>query len=260
MTRIAICLAGQIRTGIDASASLLKYIGDLLPQCDFFIHTWDVDSYSSPGFSCKRFDDLGIGPYHLMPVEFETYDEFNKIFKPKMSMFGNFKQWEEMDFKPSHDPHLYSVRQVNTFKSLYEKEHNFKYDVVVRTRSDLIYDPKKSLKDDIEQLEHSDRTFCYAQCFDATVFANKIDNAFWLGSSYVMDQLSNFELIRGNVHPDFGQVDGFMHFGNWVTLGLGFHVKKLKNSRTAVYREFHKDLEKDPIKDFEFIFKKMSRE
>jgi hypothetical protein len=51
-----------------------------------------------------------------------------------------------------------------------------------------------------------------------------------------------------------------MHFGNWVTMGLGFNVKKLKNSRIAVYREFHKDLNKDPINDFEFVLKTIGRE
>lgn len=256
--RIAICMAGQIRTGIDASASLLNYIGDLLPYCDFFIHTWDADSYSSPGFGCSRYDEIGLEPHHLCPVEFETYDSMTKIYKPKMSMFGKFKQWEEMDFKPSHDPHLYSVRQANNLKCLYEKEHSFKYNVVIRTRPDLIYDPSKSLRDDLEQLDHNDRTFCYAQCHDSMALANKIDNAFWLGSGYVMDQVSNFELIKGNTHPEF-QMDGFMHFGNWVTLGLGFNVKRLRNSRVTVYREFHKDLGKDPLADFDFILKTLSR-
>jgi hypothetical protein len=256
--KIAICLAGQLRTGVDASASLLRYIGDLLPHCDFFIHTWDVETYSSEGFSCSRYDELGLLPNQAWPVSNSTLVKYVEILNPKRFVLGSFKQWEEMDNRPSHDPHLYSVRQTNNLKSAYETEHNFKYGVVLRTRPDLIYDSKKSLADDIADLEHNDRTFCYSQCFDTTVFANKIDNAFWIGSSYVMDQVSNFELIRGNMHPQF-EMDGFMHFGNWVTLGLGFAVKKLSNSKIAVYREFHKDLKKDPIKDFEFIFKTIGR-
>jgi hypothetical protein len=257
-TRIAICLAGQLRTGVDALPSLLKYIGDLLPQCDFFMHTWDVESYTNPGFGSKRLDDLGIDARIIHPIDVSAVYEYAKVVKPISVTVSNYRDWEYMPFKLGGDPHLYSVRQANLLKSNYEKEYHFGYGVVLRTRPDLIYDPKKSLKDDIEQLDDNNRTFCYAQCYDYPVLFNKIDNACWLGSSYVMNQLCDFEEIRSNTHPGF-EIDGFMHFGNWVHFGLGFNVKRLKNSRVAVYREFHKEQGKDPIKDFEYIFKNIDR-
>lgn len=255
--KIAICFSGQLRTGIRCADNFKKYIGKLWDNCDFFIHTWDMNSYSSPGFSSKAYDAAGIKPYELMPVNLDEVYNFAKIYKPKSMVCASFRQWEEMDFRTSFDPHLYSVRQANILKQNYENEMHFKYNFVVRTRPDMIFDPKKSLEDDIAELT-LDRTFAYAQIYDAVVIYNKIDNGFWLGSSYVMDQVCNFEQIKGNVHPIIS-VDGQMQFGNWVMLGLCFNVKKLANSRIAVYRQFHDELGKDPIKDFQYVFDTISR-
>ena len=77
---------------------------------------------------------------------------------------------------------------------------------------------------------------------NSEVFDNQIDNAFWLGSSYVMDQVTNFGLIRNNSHLDTKIVplhDGQRHFGYWVKYGLGFSIVRLQNSRTGIYRRFH---------------------
>lgn len=255
--RIAICLAGQLRTGIDCVPSLLRYVGDLLPSCDFFLHTWDVESYSSEGFGCERYDKIGLAPNDLLPLETTTVYRYLELIKPKGVLLGSFSDWNSIERRVGHDPHLYSVKQVTNLKSLYEIENNFEYDYVLRTRPDLIYDQDKTLKADIAEIDNN-RTLGYSQCFDLDVVANKIDNAFWIGSSYVMNQVSGFDVIKGNAHPEF-HVDGFMHFGNWVIMGLGFNVKRLKNSKIAVYREFHKDLNKDPVNDFEFMLKTIGR-
>ena len=41
---IAVCLSGQIRTGIYAAPNIKRFIGDLWDNCDFFIHTWNVSN------------------------------------------------------------------------------------------------------------------------------------------------------------------------------------------------------------------------
>jgi hypothetical protein len=255
--RIAICLSGQLRTGLDAVPSLLNYIGDLLPQCDFFIHTWDTESYSNIGFGSKRYDDAGLRPGSFMSVNATSVYNYAGILNARAVVYNNFNQWANAETKLSSDPHLYSVRQSNNLKIQYEKENNFKYSAVVRTRPDLIYDPTKTLLEDISHLDSIDRTFCYAQCYDSPD-TTKIDNAFWVSSSYVMDQVTNFESIKEGIHPQM-DIDGFMHFENWVSVGLRFDVKRLQNSRIAVYRELHKDLNKHPINDFEYVFNTLHR-
>jgi hypothetical protein len=256
--RIAICLSGQLRTGIESFPNFRNYIGDLWPNCDFFIHTWDVESYSSVGLSCNRYDKLSIQPMQVFPVDAALINEYQRLYDPKSLVCEHYNDWLCMVPSISGDPHLHSVRQANALKSKFEDNNDFKYEYVIRARPDLIFDPAKSLRQDIAELKKHPRNFCFAQIFDNPVIGNKIDNAFWLGSSYVIDQLSNFELVRANIHPGFS-VDGFVHFGLWVTMGLGFGVKRLTNSRVGVYREFHKDRQLDPIKDFQAILEISNR-
>ncbi len=256
--RIAICLSGQLRIGLVSFPNFRKYIGDLWPNCDFFIHTWDSESYSSEGVSCNRYDELGIQPMQIFPVDGALLEEYQSLYDPKSFVCEKFDDWRNMSPSLSGDPHLHSVRRANELKSKYEDDNNFKYHWVVRARPDLIFDPSKSLEQDILELRNHPRNFCYAQMHDSPVVGNKIDNGFWIGSSYVIDQLSNFELVRANIHPGFA-VDGFVHFGQWVTMGLGFGVIRLNNSRVTAYREFHKDRNLDPIKDFDTIFEIINR-
>ena len=42
--KIAICFSGQNRTGHLTSPNILRYIGDLLPECDVFTHFWDSET------------------------------------------------------------------------------------------------------------------------------------------------------------------------------------------------------------------------
>ena len=42
--KIAVCFSGQMRTALEANKSIIKFLGNQLPNVDFFFHTWDNKS------------------------------------------------------------------------------------------------------------------------------------------------------------------------------------------------------------------------
>jgi hypothetical protein len=153
-------------------------------------------------------------------------------------------------------PHQYSVYKSNELKCIYENTENFKYDVVIRVRPDIIFDESKSLITDIQAIS-TDRTLCYAQLHDGYVVNTQIDNAYWLGCSYVLDQVSSFHNIMANISPE-KSIDEHIHFGDWVTKGLLFDAVKLKNSKVGIYRQHHKERKVNPF-DYEYITRTLDR-
>jgi hypothetical protein len=68
--KIAICFSGQIRTGVQTEPNIKRYIGDLLPICDFFVHTWD---HQSPPHTANA----------LMLVDKSVFADFRRLYNPK---------------------------------------------------------------------------------------------------------------------------------------------------------------------------------
>ena len=60
--RIAVCFSGQIRTGVQTAPNIKRYIGDLDPVCDYFVHTWD---HQSPNHAA----------HDLVPVDKNIFSE-----------------------------------------------------------------------------------------------------------------------------------------------------------------------------------------
>jgi len=107
--KVAICLSGKIRTGINAYSVFKNFFGYL--NADIFFHTWE-DEPNLP----------------------EVID----LYKPKKYLTTKSKQFQNM---VSFGPMLYSIMMANEVKKNYEIEHNFRYDLVIKTRFDLVFLP-----------------------------------------------------------------------------------------------------------------------
>ena len=107
--KIAVCLSGMLRTGIQAHPVFLKFF-DVLGDYDVFYHTWDlepsVSSLLEKTYKPKKF------------LEEQPLD------KTKESSFGSM---------------LYGIMMANELKKQYEIENNFRYDLVIKTRFDLVF-------------------------------------------------------------------------------------------------------------------------
>ena len=87
--RIAVCFSGQIRTGVEASPNLLRFIGELLPHTDFFIHSWDIETKKN--YNASR---IISKPSKLTQ---STIDKIKEIYQPKKIVIENWNTVSEND-------------------------------------------------------------------------------------------------------------------------------------------------------------------
>ena len=241
--RIAVCFSGQIRTGIACAPNILRYLGDLRTNCDFFVHTWDIETQSwynksslpvqtpyflkdkkifSDFYACYSPISMVVEPYHLSRKVSEIWSSFRINPENKRNVYAMFE----------------SIYESNRLKKLHEDKHKFKYDIVVRIRPDLIFKADKSLKEDINLIEH-DRMFITANHLG--MWGDKaLEDIFWIGNSYVMDQLASFVEVRQNaMFEGSPRVPGYQdwnsHQANWAIQGLGFKYKSCENNHMRIY-------------------------
>jgi hypothetical protein len=109
--KVAICISGQLRSGIQGIEVFRKFFSSL-GNYDVFYHTWELEPTVS-----KRVQEL------YTPVQF--------IEEPSIDVaeVGNFGSM------------LYSIMMANELKKRHEIENSFRYDLVIKTRFDLIFHP-----------------------------------------------------------------------------------------------------------------------
>lgn len=111
---------------LDLSEPILSIKNNLINHynTDVFMHSWSID----------------------------RKEELIKELKPKSYLFEKHKNFSKdfRDRKNATLSRLYSIKKSNDLKKKYEKRNNFKYDVVVHTRFDLIWFTKVPLNQDFE--------------------------------------------------------------------------------------------------------------
>ena len=198
--KIAVCLRGEIRTGVEALPSLLNFIGKLLPHCDFFIHTWD-NSWHRPLYkqteeplrSSLMFDDHN-----------DRINSIKKLLKPKLIKIENYTQVEQYYYANFYEQNqnidnwfiarFYSFEQVINLKTMWEYGNNTTYDYVLVTRPDILYN-QVNLSDLLPQI--LDNTFGVNGVFlDMNNDPCVIDDHFFLARSHVMNNIKNYSTYK----------------------------------------------------------------
>lgn len=183
--KVAICLSGHLRTYDKCVSSLMSYF--VYPfKADIFCHTWNSigNPYSTKG---------NIDGAFTRPLTHAEKNNFISLYKPKKFIIDD-KPYsplpqDDKDFLnqfsgPMFDM-FYGVKMANELKCLYEKENNFKYDLVIRCRYDLKF--KKSL--DVKNMIINHNNIYIPN------FGNWHDGAndqFAIGSSYAIDVYSTY--------------------------------------------------------------------
>ena len=114
--RIAVCISGQPRTWRTAKDNILKYFD--LPKCevDFFIHTWDKNSFR------LKTDINWTRTYD--PVAADELDGIKEAFKPKLIEMEKYK---DENFLSIWDSIYYSFMKSVWLKRKYELDNDFIY-------------------------------------------------------------------------------------------------------------------------------------
>jgi hypothetical protein len=148
--RVALLMAGEMRNYDNADLLKLnennffsKY------KCDLFVSTWDKKGYSPyhgtvqiKNYSNEKLtnNDILKTYKNVKNINIENFDEwllklpqtYREIYDKGFQIVGTNKIVKCTVF-----PQLYKIWNANEMKKTYEKSNNFKYDMVIRIRSDM---------------------------------------------------------------------------------------------------------------------------
>jgi hypothetical protein len=187
--RIAVCFSGQMRTALEAHTSIMRFLGNQLPNVDFFFHTWDIKSEK------KLFGDLR-DETHYTGQQYESINKLLKIVKvyePKKYVVENFSSFKNEKNNPALWYSWYkSLKLVRDF----EKENGFEYDVVIKMRFDVIYKPDMVLDDlFVKYLSRIESGEFFADSIwklDEEINQDMIHDVFYIHNSKIIDKLNLF--------------------------------------------------------------------
>lgn len=192
--KIAVCFSGQLRTGIESSENIKRYLGFLYNYCDFFIHTWDINTQ-------KHYNTSNI--YHLEEKITDKYfNEFIEIYSPKKIEIENYKETFEKESEIINQnlihyfekiiPLWYSFMKSVELKKAYEKDHNFEYDLVIKLRPDIIFPESRRLSIELDHYRFLNKNEVYIENLSTNLEMNMrfIDDVFFIANSKTIDKFS----------------------------------------------------------------------
>jgi len=143
MTRIALCYSGRPRSILECFDNHKKHFGLGQDNVDVFAHLWfddnlvgsqfrsDVGQGFWPDSSFKEWIDENWKP---KKITYEKPRSFEFLFEKSWN-----PQWPFAHPKDNQISMFYGIEKVINLKKEYEQENGFKYDYVVRMRTDLTF-------------------------------------------------------------------------------------------------------------------------
>jgi len=155
--KVAVCLSGQPRLFKTCFTNFKKYILDAY-DCDLFIDAWKFPNKKEDVNSSYRYKDEGtmdelFDMYNPKVLNIENFDD---TFEQKALNFENkiaqeqggksndyFRQYyariESGTNLRRYYSMLYKIYNCNKIRIKYEKFNNINYDLIIRTRLDVLY-------------------------------------------------------------------------------------------------------------------------
>lgn len=273
---VAICLSGQIRTGRQAAKNILKFFTphqgctmfDRPVRTDYFMHTWNKNTWR---FHKKHHDE-----FKILPIDNNDIDFLTDAYKFKEFKVGDFEKYP--DSKNPWDPLFYSFDQSMILKRDYELEHSFEYDLVIKIRSDIVYDVSDQKRFPYQLMIEPGKIYTpNTSLFPREFLRPNLDDVIFYGDSPTMDIISTLwrsttvarnELgVRDPNHPECENPDILNHLGPGTLIhrhitNTGLSYEKTPPSPHGnryidyiVLRKTATDLELDTVNDIDEIFK-----
>jgi hypothetical protein len=186
--RVAVCISGQSRTWKVAYKSILSFF-DMGANVDFFIHTWDTNSYR----------DIDIPRWECVDYKIEDNDEEYNIKKAFNPVYMIYEKYDSEKFKTNWSSMFYSFMKSVFLKTKYELENDFEYDIVIKTRFDINFPQKgvNSLNEPINKffIHKVEPLTAYTTSpitrFQSEFYYLNFDDVFFYSDSKTMDLISN---------------------------------------------------------------------
>ena len=262
--KIAICLRGMLRTGIE-NRKTFKYFFESDFEVDFFYHTWSTERPAPPHLG-ESMDYEGTAIYnHLRSrksyeVLYSKIKKFKNIYKPKLGIIEDLTSIKPLDLKQESGskepipelfsldfhPQYISAYKVDKLRREYEKANNFKYDLVINTRFDIIFfrKDKKQIYDNLIDLTKIKNGLAILNLLDNTNEDTEfIDDVFYAGSSDSMNIfIEHFNIDKNQKNHQY--IFKYIIKNGLQPVGLNFTY--------CILRSYCSYL--DPIDDAEDIF------
>jgi hypothetical protein len=202
MFRIAICISGQSRTYKHCLLNQKRLfetmmISDKDIQIDYFFHTWDTNHWTTIG-SDKR--NIHLLPQLPANIDVDFIKSNINLIDYKIEKFNDSK------INKLWGPALYSIHWCNYLKRKEEIKKGFRYDLVIKTRFDLLFPPdiRYSVFTPLE--DHVMYTGSPMSRMDSELNYYNFDDVFFYGTSFTMDIIADtYRYIDSNFnHHKFG--------------------------------------------------------
>lgn len=152
--KVAICLSGQPRMFKSSYPSLKTHILDHY-DCDVFIDTWKFNNTNENFYLSHRYKDEGSLEelYELYQPRVLNVEKFDEVFESKCLEFeskvASNQGAKEDNYLRRYYSMLYKIYNCNKIKNEYEKKMNVRYDIVLRSRLDVLYTQKIEFNKDL---------------------------------------------------------------------------------------------------------------
>jgi hypothetical protein len=204
--KIAVCLSGQVRTAIQAAPNILRYLKDILPETDFFIHTWDINQYRNHGeFNGEipehRKGTISLKDRPIIPVSSGDLAQYEEIYKPKIMRVEPYDRYDMLYNPAQHRRHPvlhYTWRKSVLYCLEYCIQKNLEYDVIIKMRPDVVYPSTRNMAIEIENFLKDPEAMYFDNCNE-----DVIDDVLWLGNQKNTLLLSNFGDPALEMQPNF---------------------------------------------------------
>lgn len=193
--KVALCISGQLRTFDNENVikSLKEHVLNHY-DCDIFLSVWDdrgISQYTEKNDASNSYNLIKSD--NILPMDILSYYPMAKQIQ-----VTNFKLWldsisEELRTKFNTEittwgqtltaiPQLYKIWECNQMKSDYEQLNGFKYDIVIRSRPDLMFVSKLNLIND---------GIIYHMNTPKFFWSNRIYDIFFYSNSENMDKMAS---------------------------------------------------------------------
>jgi hypothetical protein len=213
--RIAVCFSGLIRTGVNCADNIKRFFGDMLPYCDFFLHTWDYEPVK-PFFRShwngipfiQRHDDI------LCNIKLQKFIDAFNIKSYKVDSYSDFIENIVNNNNNKFPVVWHTMSRSFDLKKQYEQCNDFKYDVVIKIRPDVIFPARKTLKEELRSIDLS-KPVIYSDPHVET----RLDDVFWITNTDVANVVIEMPYIEINqtsvninfIVLDFLKKNGIIH-------------------------------------------------
>lgn len=256
--RIAVCLSGQPRTIEYAKKSILSFFEDRTNDTfDFFCHAWDYNTWKVVSVS-----NSVVYSKAPEPVDTDWLIEQLECFNPVVYEIQNSdvitknEKYRNIGWASL----FYSAMKANHLKRLHEMKNNFRYDLVVRGRFDMIFYPyhqfnyefSHKIKNRVLYHPHASRMKPEYNLINAS-------DPFFYGDSWAMDIISDMprNLVMANLYNQ--------RFDNYRFTGPGTLMSEVCKSRNIEIKIDNKNIGeiiyrkelsgKDPVTDYQELLR-----